>query len=1353
MPPDIGAILFYSGFADVLITGFCSLQMEPNNACTMHSHCIEMSMEVHQVVPPPHKSTLQKLQGRLKETFFPDDPLRQFKGQPLKRKLILGAQYVFPILQWGPKYNLKLFKSDLVSGLTIASLAIPQGISYAKLANSSFVPPLVYAVLGSSKDLAVGPVSIASLVMGSMLRQEVSPTADPILFLQLAFTSTLFAGLFQASLGILRLGFIIDFLSKAILIGFMAGAAIIVSLQQLKSLLGITHFTNQMGLIPVMTSVFHNIHEWSWQTILMGICFLVLLLLARHVSIKKPKLFWVSAGAPLMSVIISTLLVFAIKAQNHGISAIGKLQQGINPPSWNMLLFHGSHLGLVMKTGLITGILSLTEGIAVGRTFAALKNYKVDGNKEMMAIGFMNVVGSFTSCYVTTGAFSRSAVNNNAGAKTAVSNVVMSVTVMVTLLFLMPLFQYTPNVVLGAIIVTAVIGLIDLPAACNIWKIDKFDFVVMLTAFLGVLFISVQGGLALAVGLSTFKILLQITRPKTVMLGKIPGTDIYRNLDQYKEAVRIPGFLILSIEAPINFANITYLNERTLRWIEEEEEDNIKEQLSLRFLVLEMSAVSAVDTSGISLFKELKATLEKKGVEARILNSGILLLYTPLYLVLVNPLAEVIEKLKKADEANDFIRADNLFLTVGEAVASLSSAMKGQSSTITEGTHTIFSFTERNSDFMEVALDKVTMDQVPNEVHQVVAPPYKSSLQKFITKVKETFFPDDPLRQFKGQPLKRKLILGAQYVFPVLQWAPSYSFKLFKSDLISGLTIANSSFVPPLVYVVLGSSMDLAVGPVSIASLVLGSMLTEEVSPSEQPDLFLQLALTSTFFAGIFQAALGILRLGFIIDFLSKAILIGFMAGSAVIVALQQLKGLLGIKHFTKKMALVPVLSSVFQNKHEWSWQTILMGVCFLVFLLVARHISIRKPKLFWVSAGAPLVSVIISTVLSSVIKAQLHGIIRTLKYEAIVEHWYFETGRNCSGKDICFYPKLQSGWKQGNDGNRVHECGSFSRSAINHNAGAKTAMSNLVMSVTVLVTLLFLMPLFQYTPNVILGTIIITAVIGLIDLPSAYLIWKLDKFDFVVMLTAFFGVIFISVQLGLAIAVGLSVFRILLQVTRPKTVMLGNIPATTIYRNIHHYNEATRVPGFLILSIEAPINFANITYLNERILRWVDEEEATINDNLCLQFVILEMSAVSAIDTSGVSLFKDLKTTLTMKGLVLVNPLADVIEKLQKADEVDDFVREDYLFMTVGEAVTSLSSLMKGQSPTMEEEEAQKIIAERKTKIKKKQQRQSRIELISVLTAGSIKKQYKDLVLIFKNKGILSPIYIKFVILIFPSN
>lgn len=522
----------------------------------------------------------------------------------------------------------------------------------------------MYAVLGSSRDLAVGPVSIASLIMGSMLRQEASPTKDKLLFLQLALSSTFFAGLFQASLGLLRLGFIIDFLSKATLIGFMAGAAIIVSLQQLKSLLGITHFTNQMGLVPVLSSVFHHINEWSWQTILMGVCFLVLLLVARHVSMRRPKLFWVSAGAPLMSVILSTLLVFAFKGQRHGISVIGKLPEGLNPPSWNKLQFHGSHLGLVIKTGLVTGIISLTEGIAVGRTFAALKNYQVDGNKEMIAIGLMNIVGSSTSCYVTTGAFSRSAVNHNAGSKTAVSNIVMSVTVMVTLLFLMPLFQYTPNVVLGAIIVTAVIGLIDIPAAYSVWKIDKFDFVVMLCAFLGVIFISVQDGLAFAVGISLFKILLQITRPKTVILGNIPGTDIYRNLHHYEEAMRVPGFLILSVEAPINFANSTYLNERILRWIEDHEtEEDEKQQSTLRFVILDLSAVSAIDTSGVSLLKDLRKAMDKKGAE----------------LVLVNPLGEVMEKLQKADEGQDLLRPDNLYLTVGEAVAFLSSSIKAQS--------------------------------------------------------------------------------------------------------------------------------------------------------------------------------------------------------------------------------------------------------------------------------------------------------------------------------------------------------------------------------------------------------------------------------------------------------------------------------------------------------------------------------------------------------------------------------------------------------------------------------------------------------------------------------------------------
>ncbi|KAL2243362.1 probable sulfate transporter 3.4 [Sesamum indicum] len=627
-------------------------------------------LEVHRVCLPPPRTTVQKLRHRLSEIFFPDDPLHRFKDQTWFRKLVLGLQFFFPVFQWAPNYSLKLLKSDVVSGLTIASLAIPQGISYAKLANlppiiglySSFVPPLIYSVLGSSRHLAVGPVSIASLVMGTMLSETVSYTEEPILYLKLAFTATFFAGVFQASLGFLRLGFVIDFLSKATLVGFMAGAAVIVSLQQLKGLLGIVHFTSKMQLIPVLSSVFHHIDEWSWQTIAMGVGFLVFLLATRQISLRKPKLFWISAAAPLASVILSTLLVLCLKSKVPGIKTIGHLPKGLNPPSSNMLYFSGPHLALAIKTGIITGILSLTEGIAVGRTFAALKNYQVDGNKEMMAIGLMNMAGSCSSCYVTTGSFSRSAVNYNAGAQTVVSNVIMAASVLVTLLFLMPLFYYTPNLILAAIIITAVIGLIDYQAAIKLWKVDKLDFLACLCSFLGVLFISVPLGLAIAVGVSVFKILLHVTRPNTVILGNIPGTQIYQNLSRYRDAVRVPSFLIIAVEAPMYFANSTYLHERILRWIREEEEWLASNNRSnMKCVILDMTAVTAIDTSGIDTINELRKMLDKRSLK----------------LVLANPVGSVMEKLHQSNVLESF-GLEGVYVTVGEAVADISSAWKAQ---------------------------------------------------------------------------------------------------------------------------------------------------------------------------------------------------------------------------------------------------------------------------------------------------------------------------------------------------------------------------------------------------------------------------------------------------------------------------------------------------------------------------------------------------------------------------------------------------------------------------------------------------------------------------------------------------
>ncbi|MED6161870.1 Sulfate transporter 3.1 [Stylosanthes scabra] len=612
------------------------------------------------VAVPPPQPFIKSLKYSLKETFFPDDPLRRFKNQPPSRRLILGLQYFFPIFEWGPNYTFQFLKSDLIAGITIASLAIPQGISYAKLANlppilglySSFIPPLIYAMMGSSRDLAVGTVAVGSLLLGSMLSTEVNPTQNPKLFLHLAFTATFFAGIFQASLGVFRLGFIVDFLSHATIVGFMGGAATVVCLQQLKSILGLEHFTHNADIISVMRSVFSQTHKWRWESAVLGFTFIFFLLLTRYFSKRKPKFFWVSAMAPLTSVILGSFLVYFTHAENHGVQVIGELKKGLNPPSVTDLVFVAPHMSTAIKTGILVGIIALAEGIAVGRSFAMFKNYHIDGNKEMIAIGTMNILGSFTSCYLTTGPFSRSAVNYNAGCKTAVSNIVMSIAVMLTLLFLTPLFHYTPLVVLAAIIVSAMLGLIDYEAAIHLWKIDKFDFVVCISAYIGVVFGSVEIGLVIAVALSVLRILLFVARPRTFVLGNIPNSGIYRNVEHYQNANHVPGILILEIDAPIYFANSSYLRERITRWIDDEE-DRIKAngETSLQYVILDMSAVGNIDTSGISMLEEVNKITDRRGLQ----------------LVMVNPGSEVMKKLNKS-KFQENIGEKWIYLTVEQAV-------------------------------------------------------------------------------------------------------------------------------------------------------------------------------------------------------------------------------------------------------------------------------------------------------------------------------------------------------------------------------------------------------------------------------------------------------------------------------------------------------------------------------------------------------------------------------------------------------------------------------------------------------------------------------------------------------------
>ncbi|EOX92174.1 hypothetical protein QUC31_003499 [Theobroma cacao] len=582
-----------------------------------------------------------------------------------KGEVLSMLQATLPILSWCQNYKATKFKHDLMAGLTLASLCIPQSIGYATLAKldpqyglyTSVVPPLIYAVMGTSREIAIGPVAVISLLLSSMVQKLQDPVANPIAYQKLVLTATFFAGTFQAAFGLFRSGFLVDFLSHAAIVGFMAGAAIVIGLQQLKGLLGFTQFTNKTDIISVMKAMWSSFHHpWSPHNFILGSSFLIFILITRFLGKRNRKLFWLPAIAPLLSVILATLIVFLTKADKHGVKIIKHIKGGLNPSSVHQLQFNGPHVGEVAKIGLVVAIIALTEAIAVGRSFAAIKGYHLDGNKEMVAMGFMNIIGSFTSCYVATGSFSRTAVNFSAGCETAVSNIVMAITVFISLELFTRLLYYTPTAILASIILSALPGLIDLNEAYNIWKVDKLDFLACIGAFLGVLFATVEIGLLVAVTISFAKIILISIRPGTETLGRLPGSDMFGDVNQYPMAVKTPGVLTMRLKsALLCFANANFVRERIIKWVVEEEKDSKgNAEKTIQLVILDISNLMDIDTSGIASLEELHKNLDSNGMK----------------LAIANPRWQVIHKLKLANFVDKI--GGRVYLSVGEAMDSFS---------------------------------------------------------------------------------------------------------------------------------------------------------------------------------------------------------------------------------------------------------------------------------------------------------------------------------------------------------------------------------------------------------------------------------------------------------------------------------------------------------------------------------------------------------------------------------------------------------------------------------------------------------------------------------------------------------
>ncbi|KAG6421134.1 hypothetical protein SASPL_117683 [Salvia splendens] len=474
----------------------------------------------------PARSFGIMLKSKMKETFFPDDPFFEFKREKsVGRGALKALQYFIPILEWLPNYSFDLFKYDLLAGITIASLAIPQGISYANLAQippiiglySSFVPPLLYAVFGSSKHLAVGTVAACSLLISETIEKKAAPSTD----LYARYTG-----------------------------GFSVA------------------FDN------------HGIHGRNSS--------------AYNISADE-GIAW-------------------LKAFHHA--------HRRSPFELEMYTHCSNYVFAPLKAGIITGVIALTEGIAIGRSFALSTNEQIDGNKEMIAYGVMNIVGSMTSCYLTTGPFSKTAVNFNSGCKTPMANVVQSVCMLMVLLFLAPLFSYTPHVALSAIIISAMLGLIKYKKAYHLFHTDKFDFVICMSAFFGVSFISMDMGLILSVGLALVRAMLYVARPATCKLGNIPNSNLYRDVEQYPGTIGHSGTLILQLGSPIYFANANYIKERILRWVRDENESSSTTQ-DIEYVLLDLGGVTAIDHTGVEAVLEVRKTLGSKGIKIMLVNPRI----------------------------------------------------------------------------------------------------------------------------------------------------------------------------------------------------------------------------------------------------------------------------------------------------------------------------------------------------------------------------------------------------------------------------------------------------------------------------------------------------------------------------------------------------------------------------------------------------------------------------------------------------------------------------------------------------------------------------------------------------------
>ena len=461
---------------------------------------------------------------------------------------------------------------------------------------AAFIPQVVYALFGSSRQLSVAPSAMVSLLVYSGISTLASPGSD--YFVSLAITLALMVGILQLFFGLARMGFLVNFLPNPVITGYTAAAAIIIGLSQLRHLLGVDMPSSNL-LYEIIKNTMAHTGEIQWFTVSLGLIAILLMVVIKKINRALP--------GPIIIVIIGILSVYLLKLDDLGFQVLGAIPQGLPTLAFPNITFE-----LVRKLfplALIISLVGFMESISVAKAMQAKRrNYFISANRELTALGLSNIIGSFFNAFTVSGGLARSAVNEQAGANTNLSSVFSAILMGITLAFLTPLFYFLPKVILAAIIMVAVSSLINLREAGFLWRTSKKDFLMGLVTFVATLLLGVQIGITAGVVISLILVIHRSAYPHSARLGKLPDTNYFRNLDRFPEANDRKDALIFRFDAQLYFANIDFFKSQLHKM-------SAPKGSELKVIVVNAQSINALDASAVHGLEDLLEELHDKGIE------------------------------------------------------------------------------------------------------------------------------------------------------------------------------------------------------------------------------------------------------------------------------------------------------------------------------------------------------------------------------------------------------------------------------------------------------------------------------------------------------------------------------------------------------------------------------------------------------------------------------------------------------------------------------------------------------------------------------------------------------------------